>query len=244
MTASVGVARAATKSFSISMRTRSRDSVSRPARARMQACNAGRIRRALAEMRVKAEKAQDAQIVLFDPPLRLADEAHAARGNVANAADIVVHRSVGRGGQRIDGEIAPLGVRPPIAAEHDARLAAECFDVLAQRRDLERMVIDDGGDGAMLDAGRNRLAAGRRDAPHDLLRHRRRRHVDFVDRKPQQRIAHRAADHARFFAVAIEQREQARDLAVLEPGGVAEMRSWRHRVVPGTNLPPSICAGT
>ena len=60
----------------------------------------------------------------------------------------------------------------------------------------------------------------------------------------QQRIAHRAADHARFFAVAIEQREQARDLALFEPGRIAELRSFRHRVTPGTNLPFSTCAGT
>ena len=62
--------------------------------------------------------------------------------------------------------------------------------------------------------------------------------------KLHQRIAHRAADDTRFLAVAIEQREQAGDRAVLEPGGVAEMRAVRHRVVPGTNLPPSTWAGT
>ena len=39
ITASVGVARGATSSFSNSMRTRSRDSVSSPARAAMQACS-------------------------------------------------------------------------------------------------------------------------------------------------------------------------------------------------------------
>ncbi len=96
----------------------------------------------------------------------------------------------------------------------------------------------------MLDAGRHRLEARRFDAAHDLLRHRRRRHVDLADRQFHQRIAHRAADDAGFLAVAIEQREEARDLAVLEPGRVAEMRAVRHRVVPGTNLPPSTWAGT
>ena len=88
------------------------------------------------------------------------------------------------------------------------------------------------------------LPAGRLDAAHHLLRQRRRRHVDLVDRQIQQGVAHRAADDARFFAVAIEKREQARDLALLEPGRVAQMRVRRHRVVPGTNLPFSICAGT
>ena len=162
ITASVGVARAATNSFSNSMRTRSRDSVSRPARALMQACKPAGVRRAVAEMRVKAKEPQDAQIIFFDPPLRFADEAHATRGKVVDAADIIVNRSVGRSGERIDGEVAPLGVGLPVAPERDTRLAAERLDVLAQRRDLDRLVIDDDGDGAMLDAGRDRLAAGRR----------------------------------------------------------------------------------
>ena len=159
ITASVGVARGATKSLSISVRTRSRDSVSRPARALMQACNAGRVRRARSEMRMKAKEPQDAQIIFFDPPLRIADEAHATRGDVVKAADIIVHHAVGRSRQRIDREVAPLGVGAPVAPERDARLAAERFDVLAQRRDFERMMIDDDGDGAVLDAGRDRLAS-------------------------------------------------------------------------------------
>ena len=82
------------------------------------------------------------------------------------------------------------------------------------------------------------------DPPHHLLGHRRRRHVDFVDRKVQQGIAHRAANNARFFPVAIEQRQEPRHLAMCEPGGSAEMRSRHHRVVPGTNLPSSMWAGT
>ena len=96
----------------------------------------------------------------------------------------------------------------------------------------------------MLDAGRFRLEARRFDAAHHLLRHRRGRHVDLADRQFHQRVAHRAADDTGFLAVAIEQREQAGDLGVLEPGGVVEMRAVRHRVVPGTNLPPSTWAGT
>ena len=96
----------------------------------------------------------------------------------------------------------------------------------------------------MLDAGRLRLETRRFDAAHHFLRHRRGRHVDLADRQFHQRIAHRAADDAGFLAVAIEQREQARELAVLEPGGVVEMGAVRHRVVPGTNLPPSTWAGT
>ena len=96
----------------------------------------------------------------------------------------------------------------------------------------------------MIDSGRDRFPAGRLDAAYDLFRYRRRRNVDFADREAQQRVAHRAADDARFFAVATERGEKARDLAMTEPRRIAELRVVRHRVAPGTNLPFSICAGT
>ncbi len=193
---------------------------------------------------MKPEEAQDAQIVFFDALPRLADETHTARGNVGEPADIVVHRSVRRDGERIDGEVAPLGVGLPVAAEHHTRLAAERFHVLAQGGDFHRALTDHGGDGAVLDAGRNCLAARRLDTANDFLRQGSRRHVDFADRKPQQSVPHRTADDARLFAVAIEKREQARNWTCFEPGRFAKIRRGCHRVVCGTNLPSSICAGT
>ena len=206
--------------------------------------HAGRVGRPLAEMRVKSKEAQDAQIVFFDPLLRLADETHTACGNVGEAANIVVHKSIGRGGKRIDGEIAPLGICLPVATEHHARLAAERFHVLAQGGDFHGVLIDHGGDRAVLDAGRNCLATRGLDAADDFLRQSGRRHIDFADLEPQQGVANRTADNTRFFAIAIEECEQARDRTCFEPGSFAKMRRGCHRVVCGTNLPSSICAGT
>ena len=244
ITASVGVARVGDQEFQhlhAHAFARQRFQAGAGADARL---HARLVRRALAEMGVKAKEPQDAQIVFFDPPLRLADKAHAMRRDVVETADIIVHPPIGRDRERVDGKVTALRIRPPVAAEHDAGLAAKGFDVLAQRRDLDRAVIDDGGNCAVLDAGRNCLAAGRFDAADDLLRHRRGRHVDLGDRKPNQRIAHRAADDARFFAVAIKQREQARDVATFKPRDIAQKRRSRHRFDCGTNLPSSICAGT
>ena len=59
------------------------------------------------------------------------------------------------------------------------------------------------------------------DAAHHLCRQRRGRHVDLGDRQPQERVAHRAADDARFLAVAIEQREEPRNRAFVQPGRIA-----------------------
>ena len=70
------------------------------------------------------------------------------------------------------------------------------------------------------------------------------RNVDLGDRHMQQCVAHRAADDARLFAILVEQRQQSGNFILLEPGGVGEVRRLCHRVVPGTNLPFSMCAGT
>ena len=109
------------------------------------------------------------------------------------------------------------------------------------------MLVDDDGDGAVLDAGRHRLEAGGVHAPHHLLRHRGGGDVDLMDGLADQRVAHRAADHARLLAVAVEHAEQARQRAGGEPGRMIERAvgtPLRHLVCPGTNLPSSICAGT
>ena len=69
--------------------------------------------------------------------------------------------------------------------------------------------------------------------------------VDVAHRLVEQRVAHRAADHARLLAVAIEQREQERQRAFPQPGGLEPLRRRRSfGVCPGRSLPSSTCAGT
>ena len=162
---------------------------------------------------VEAEEAQDTQIVFLDALLRIADEAHAPRVEIGEPADIIVDRAVARSRQRVDGEIAPLGVHLPVAAEGDLGVAAVGLHVLAQRGHLERVFVDDDGDGAVLDAGRHRLETGGGNAPHHLFRHRGSGDVDFLDRQTDKRVAHRAADRARLLAVAVEHAEQTRQRA-------------------------------
>ncbi len=157
-------------------------------------------------------------------------------------ADVVVHRRVRRERQRVHGEVAPLGVALPVAPELHRRVAPEGLDVLAQGRHLERAALDHHRDGAVVEAGRHRLEAGRFGAARDFLRQRRRRHVDVAMRQTEQRVAHRAADHARFLAVASEHGQQVAERLFGEPGKVGR-RADVHLVVPGTSLPFSMCAG-
>ena len=86
----------ATISFSISMRTRSADKL-RKSRA---GADAGEIASAIglarAEGGVNAEKPENAQIILGDAPVRIADEAHAPCDDVVKAADVIVHDAMRR----------------------------------------------------------------------------------------------------------------------------------------------------
>ncbi len=62
--------------------------------------------------------------------------------------------------------------------------------------------------------------------------------VEFMDRLAEQRVPHRAADHARLFAVAVEHLEQARQRAFAQPRGVfqATERRLAHRTSSGNEI--------
>src|SRR5690606_17508179 len=105
-----------------------------------------------------AEEAQDAQGVLADAGLSVADEDDAAGLHVGEAAaGGVVERSGGVGVDRVEAEIAALGVLGPVFGEGDDRAAAVGLDIAAQGGDLVGPALGDGGDGAVVDAGRDSL---------------------------------------------------------------------------------------
>jgi len=113
---------------------------------------------------MKESAPQNAQVVFLDAQLGIANEAHPAHVEIGQPADVIMDRAVARGRQRVDGEISALGVGLPVAAKRDLGGTAIGLDILAQGRDFERMLVDDHGDGAVLDAGRHRLEAGGGDA--------------------------------------------------------------------------------
>ncbi len=153
---------------------------------------------------VKAEEPQNAQVVFLDAFCGIADETHAAMSKIIEAAGIIVEGAIACHGQRVDREIAPLGIALPIAAKFDLGMPAKCFDILAQRRYLERLLADHDGHRAVLDAGRNRFEARRGHALHDFVRDSGSGDVDLQNRHPQQRVADRPAHGARLLAVTIE----------------------------------------
>ena len=65
-----------------------------------------------------------------------------------------------------------------------------------------------------------------------------------LERQPHQRVARRAADHARLLAVAVEHRERARQRRRVEPAPRPAAGPLRHFSAPGTSRPFSMWAGT
>ncbi len=153
-------ARRLARSFSPSARTRSRDR-----RAKSPALAAGGLQsvpvgRPVRVLGMEAEKPQDAQVVLADAGWRVADEADPPGGEIREAVRVVVEGPVGAERERVDGEVAALGVGREVAAEAHDGVTAVRLDILAQGRDLEGLAVDHHRDGAVLDAGRDGLEAG------------------------------------------------------------------------------------
>ena len=73
----------------------------------------------MAEARLEAVIAQDAQHVLGDAPRRLADKPHAMRRKIGQPADGIVHGAIGVEIERVDREIAPRRVFAPIGIKRD-----------------------------------------------------------------------------------------------------------------------------
>jgi hypothetical protein len=113
------------------------------------------------EAGAEAEVAQDAQMVLADALMRIADKADAAILQILQAAEIVEDlQRFGIGIERVDGEIAPRRILAPVLSEGHRRPAPVGGNVMAQRGDLHRAAGQHHGHRAMLDAGGHGFEAG------------------------------------------------------------------------------------
>ena len=202
-----------------------------------------RIGRTRAVGGMEAEEPQDPQIILGDAGCRIADETHAPRFDIGEPTHIIVDGAVARDGERIDREIAALGVTSPVAPEGHFGMSPECFHIFAERGDLERPAGGNDGDGAMLDTSRHGLEAGLLNTAHDFLWKRRRGDIDVAVRFAEQRVAHGTADDASLLAARVEHCEQSGKRRLLQPFGLEVPRHVGHLVSPGTNWPSSIRAG-
>ena len=96
-------------------------------------------------------------MILSDAFMGIADEAHAAFGQIDQAAEIIVDFKAFRIGVKcIDREITPRRILAPVIRECDGGTAAVGGDIAAQGGNLDRTLWQHCGDGAVLDPGRNR----------------------------------------------------------------------------------------
>ncbi len=163
-------------------------------------------------MRAKTVEAQEPQHVLADSLPRIADEAHPARAQIGEPADIVEDAPVLVEIERVHGEVAALCVLFPVLGEDHARVPAGGLDVAPERGDLEMARRDDGGDGAVRQPRGHDGNAGCREPPHHLVGRKPRRDVDVEHRPAEQRVAHRPAGKARSAASQRRQHSARRRL--------------------------------
>ena len=143
---------------------------------------------------------------------------------VGKAPDEIDDRSVRLGVERVHREVAPLGVRLPVAPERHAGTAAVRLDIGPERRNLIRLSACDHRHGSMLDARRYSLETGRLCPLHRLFRQRRRGDVDVGDRGAEERVADRAAGDPCLFALLRQCLEQPLELFPRKPVGAAGQR--------------------
>ncbi len=115
------------------------------------------------EPRLKAVIAQDPQVILGDPCACRADEAHPACGEISEATEEIGNlQRLRMGIERVDGEIAPCGILAPVAGKDDGRAPPIGGDIAAQSGDLDRPILENRGNGAVVDpVGTVRMPAAR-----------------------------------------------------------------------------------
>ena len=133
----------ATRIFISSCLMRSRDRIAEPGAFRTRCCEPLGIRLALGIFGVESEKPQDPKEIFADACMRVADETNPSRFEVRHAACVVVDLSVETKRHGVDREVAAQGVGGEIAAEMHDSAAAVGLHVFTQRRDLERLTLDD-----------------------------------------------------------------------------------------------------
>lgn len=136
-------------------------------------------------------------MIFGDSLKRIANEPHATFGEISDAPKIVEDLpAAGVGHQGVDGEIATRGVLPPVVGIFDDGPPAVGRDVATEAGDFKRLPGADRRDGAVVYPGGHCLELRCFESIDCLVGAKPGREIDIVDRKPEQIVAHRAADVA------------------------------------------------
>ena len=169
-----------------------------------------------AEAGLKTIIAQYAQMILVDAFTRITDEAYTPRFQIAQSAEVIADlQRFGVSEQCIDGEIAPCGVFAPLLRKRDSRTPSIGCDIAAQCGDFHWPPIQQGGDGAVIDAGGHGADARILQQTHDLIGMKRRGCIHIIDRCAQQSVAHGSAHPADI--ICAEGTHEGREIAAPGP---------------------------
>ena len=135
------------------------------------------------QAKVKAEIAQNPQIIFLNARRRIADKAHMASLNIGQPVPRrVVQRAISIGIKRVNGEVAPRRIALPILGEGNLGMAAIRGHINPQSRDFihQRRValIKNGRHSAVLNAGRHGFDARLFQPRHNRLRRQIGRHIN------------------------------------------------------------------
>lgn len=166
-----------------------------------------RVDRPLSVFGMEAKEAEDAQPILGDAPIGIADETDAMLKDIPISADGIGHGTGVIDGKGIDREVTAARVGLPVAAKADDSMAPIGFDVLAERGYFKAAPIDDKCQRPMLYARRHDFDVGRLGGVGHRLRRSGGGKVDLMDRDPKQRVAYSAADDARLLTGGRQQGE-------------------------------------
>ena len=151
----------------------------------------------MAEQRLKAEEAQDAQFVFGDPLRRITDKPDPSRRQIGPAAGRIIQMAIAIGIDGIDGEIAPRRIQAPILREGDLGVTAKVFHIHAQGRDLKFLLSSKRRNGAVFQARRDNLDAVFFQKPHVVFGQLIDRDIQIGARPAQQSVAHAAPNQPR-----------------------------------------------
>ena len=188
------------------------------------------------EPRAEAQRAQDPQVVLLEPPVGVPHRADQlvleVVGAVERIAPLVSNRVIR---DRVDGEIPARQVVHQRDPELHDRVPPVGLDVLAERGDLVLAVLlVEHGDGAVLDPHRH----GALEQPLHLAGRRRGRQVEVMILDPQQIVADRPPDAPRLVARAFQLFGDPQDrIRNRQPGGEAHPRPYPSRITAAAATP-------
>jgi len=145
----------------------------------------------------ETEIAEDAQMILGDPAVSLADKGDPALpGRRQPLAGRIEDPAPAVGVEGVEGEIPPGRILGPVGGEGHDRTAAIGLHIPPQGGDFEAAPAADGGDRAVVQPGRDGLQPGGLEGGDHSRRFQARRQVDVGDGAAHDGVANAAADKA------------------------------------------------